>query len=162
PAPSLEPSSKMAADEVVVLVAERGDVEDDESYQREVTAEYDPSCKLIQFVKYGEEVFGTLEPIEPQEWQEIVDRLGRAAPFMQRVLALVQEVDRIANAAPGMVNDELRRALARFAGSIEPEQVVEVAHAADDALDAEDAKMLLEFLNRNVAFAALQELGTLG
>lgn len=110
----------------VVLVAGAGD-------QRSIVANYDPSCKLVQFVQYGEEVFGTLEPVEPEEWQQIVDRLGRAAPFMQRVLVLVQAIERAAEGAEPVpdLQQELRAALRQFAGSIEPEQVVEVAHAAD-------------------------------
>lgn len=123
--------------EEATLVARQRDGEG-ETTQRPITAEYDPSCKLIQFVQYGEEVFGTLEPIEPEEWQEIVDRLGQAAPFMRRVLVLVQEVERIAAdlgkqtpAGARQLGDELRGATARFAGSIDPEAVVKVAHAAD-------------------------------
>lgn len=43
--------------------------------KRKIEAEYDSENKLIQFVKWGEEVFGTLEPVEPEEWREIVRRL---------------------------------------------------------------------------------------
>lgn len=48
--------------------------------RRSITAEYDPSCRLVQFVQYGEEVFGTLEPIEPAEWAEIVARICPPQP----------------------------------------------------------------------------------
>lgn len=116
----------------VLLVAERGDP-DGADFQRQITANYDPSCKLVQFVEYGEEVFGTLEPVTPAEWQQIVDRLGRAAPFLERVLRLVQEIERIADGAEPVpdLQRELREAVKTFAGSIEPEEAVAVAHAAD-------------------------------
>lgn len=122
-------------DAEVVLVAESGDPETSEAgegWQRSITAEYDPSCKLVQFVQCGEEVFGTLEPVEPEEWQQIVDRLGRAAPFMERVLRLVQAIERAADGAEPVpdLQRELRAALRQFAGSIEPEEAVEIA--ADD------------------------------
>lgn len=43
--------------------------------RRSIQAEYDAENKLVQFVKWGEEVFGTLEPVEPEEWRQIVRRL---------------------------------------------------------------------------------------
>jgi len=71
--------------------------------------------------------------------EEIVNRLDRAAPFMRRVLELVQDVERVAenlrqqtSAGARQCGDELRAATARFAGRIEPEEVVEVAHAGDE------------------------------
>lgn len=69
-----------AVPDEVVLVAGRTEEECDgsagEEVQRSITAEYDPSCKLVQFVKHGEEVFGTLEPIHEHEWAEFARRLA--------------------------------------------------------------------------------------
>lgn len=111
----------------IVLVARDNDAE-----QRPITATFDPSCKLVQFIEYGEEVFGTLEPVTEREWVEIVGRLGQAAPFMLRVLELVKAVELAAvESRDSRVADDLRGATARFAGAIDPEKVVEVAHAAD-------------------------------
>lgn len=55
----------------VLLVAR-----DDDAEQRPITAVYDPSCKLVQFIQYGEEVFGTLEPVTEYEWAEMAMRLS--------------------------------------------------------------------------------------
>jgi hypothetical protein len=52
----------------IALVKGRGD-------QRSIEAEYDATDKLVQFVQRGEEVFGTLEPVEPEEWRQIMHRL---------------------------------------------------------------------------------------
>jgi hypothetical protein len=49
-------------------------VKGDGEERRSITAEYDAENRLVQFVKWGEEVFGTLEPVEPEEWAEIVVR----------------------------------------------------------------------------------------
>lgn len=137
----------MAAEEVVLVVRRQN--AEGETIQRSIEATYDPTCKLVQFSQYGEEVFGTLEPIEPEEWQEIVERLGRAAPFMRRVLGLVQEVDRIAEAAAGgPISKDLRRATERFAGAIEPEEVVAVAHAADYVFTRDEIATLEQVIDQ--------------
>jgi hypothetical protein len=45
-----------------------------------IEMEYDPEAKLVQFVKWGEEVFGTLEPITPDEWAIIADAFAAPRP----------------------------------------------------------------------------------
>jgi hypothetical protein len=65
---------------------------------------------------------------------------------MGRVLALVKAIEAAASESPdSRTADELRAATGQFAGGIEPEQVVEIAHAADgqgDSLTAEEAVQL--------------------
>jgi hypothetical protein len=65
---------------------------------------------------------------------------------------------RVADGPMGWVDAEpgLRKEMLEWATS-----AIDAIGAAEP-LDTEDAKMLLAFINRDVAFGALQELGTLG
>lgn len=67
----------------IVIVPARGD-------DRSIEVEYDPENRLVQFIQRGEEVFGTLEPIAPEEWAFIQVAFENAAGIgrQRRVLLL--------------------------------------------------------------------------
>lgn len=82
---------------------------------RSIEMEYDPEAKLVQFVKWGEEVFGTLEPIEPDEWAII------AAAF----------------AAPAITPEEAKTLYAVWAGDAFDAQFLESVQPKLEAIAGE-------------------------
>lgn len=96
-------------DELVTIVPRRGEE------GRSIELEYDPEAKLVQFVKWGEEVFGAVHPIEPEEWAII------AAAF----------------AAPALTPEEARTLHAVWAGDAFDAQFLESVQPKLEAIAGE-------------------------
>lgn len=78
-----EEAADAVKDEIVLIEGTDPEAED---WQRQISIEYDPSCKLVQVVQCGEEVFDTIHSIEPEEWEKIVQAFeGRPLHLGDRV-----------------------------------------------------------------------------